>query len=72
MGALEYHPENIFDSVKLEGRLSELAEECEKILNGIDSNRIEELRDLAGSSAGARPKAIINHNNEEWIIKFQA
>lgn len=72
MGALEYYPENIFDSVKLEGRLSELAEECEKILNGINSNRIEELRDLAGSSAGARPKAIINHNNEEWIIKFRA
>lgn len=72
MGALEYYPENKFSGVKLEGRLSELAEECEKILNGFDSNQIEGLRDLAGSSAGARPKVIIKHNNEEWIIKFRA
>lgn len=72
MGALEYHPESTLNCEKLGGRLSELAEECKKILNGAESERINELRELAGSSAGARPKVIIRHNNKEWIIKFRA
>lgn len=69
-GALEYLPE--YDLCENSSTLSleELAEESEKILSSKDSSKINQLFSNCGSSGGARPKALITIDGEEWIVKF--
>lgn len=71
MGALTYGPElslgkdnnNIFD-------LDILSKACWNILNMKDADNLDSLFLLGGSSGGARPKILIEIDNEKWIIKF--
>ncbi|HIS36101.1 TPA: HipA domain-containing protein, partial [Candidatus Scatousia excrementigallinarum] len=47
-----------------------LAQECSKILESQNSDNLDELFILGGSSGGARPKILTSIDNEDWIIKF--
>ncbi|MFO8021420.1 MAG: HipA domain-containing protein, partial [Perlabentimonas sp.] len=51
--------------------LNTIAIEVRKILGEEGStNELEKLWFMAGSSAGARPKVMVKHNNEHWLVKF--
>lgn len=87
MGALEYSPSsnNNQNEDKIFG-LDGLFEESQQIISGNDSDVLDELYILGGSSGGARPKILIGvdinthqitygsrdlpFNYEHWIIKF--
>lgn len=73
MGALRYEPE--FSPVSPTGSndLNTIAVEVEKILGEEEyTSELEKLWFMAGSSAGARPKVMIRHSNEHWLVKFPA
>ena len=72
MGALEYVPENILSHEQVRSDLSELEQECEKLLNENYDGNLDQLIAAGGSSGGARPKVLIKINNEDWIIKFRS
>lgn len=74
MGALEYHPvkESDFymDSAGL--NYDQIAEECSKVLSSTDTDQLDMLYRLGGSSGGTRPKILIKDDGREWIVKFPA
>lgn len=72
MGALEYVPNF---SKKLKNTIPDFDEFQKKVNEVLDDNNdinIDYLYKYGGSSGGARPKALIRYNNEEWIVKFQS
>lgn len=87
MGALQYEPE-IDDSrnLKLINDLDEIAQECMQVIEYDDTQFLDDLLIMNGSSAGARPKILIaiqpkeqvasnNNLNEihnDWIVKFRS
>lgn len=70
MGALTYKPEHKFETENALSDLDILAKECSKILEAQNSDNLDELFQLGGSSGGARPKILTSIDNEDWIIKF--
>lgn len=62
MGALVYEPDNNDVEVTETIYLDELAEQAQQVLDGESSDVLEQLIALNGSSAGARPKALIGVN----------
>ena len=70
MGALTYKPEHRFESENNISDYDILAQECSKILEFQNSENLDELFKLGGSSGGARPKILTSIDNEDWIIKF--
>lgn len=70
MGALTYKPEHKFETTKEESNYDKLAAECSKILESQNSDNLDELFKLGGSSGGARPKILTKINSGDWIIKF--
>ena len=70
MGALTYKPEHRFESENSISDYDIIAQECSKILESQNSENLDELFFLGGSSGGARPKILTSINNEDWIIKF--
>lgn len=86
MGALVYEPD--YGSTETDGaiHLDQLATQVGEVLKGSSEDVIQELLALNGSSAGARPKALIgvdkDHRNishgarqpaqgfEPWLVKF--
>ena len=70
MGALTYQPEHKFETPQEESDYDKLAQECSKILDSQNSDNLDELFKLGGSSGGARPKILTKINGEDWIIKF--
>lgn len=71
MGALSYEPENLnIASSKLKD-LDEIDAEIEATLGENDAY-VEDLLILGGSSAGARPKILLNIDSEDWLIKFRS
>ena len=70
MGALTYKPEHKFETPYNESDYDKLAQECSKILESQNSDNLDELFKLGGSSGGARPKILTKINGEDWIIKF--
>ena len=70
MGALTYKPEHKFESENSIQDYDILAQECSKILESQNSDNLDELFILGGSSGGARPKILTSIDNEDWIIKF--
>lgn len=70
MGALEYHPELIENPQIKKTDFDLLAQECEKILQEQQSDDLDTLFALGGSSGGARPKVLITLDGESWIVKF--
>jgi len=86
MGALVYEPDHSQSIIKGAIDLDQLAVQSQRILEGESSDVLEELVALNGSSAGARPKALIgvskdksklvqgvhnlNKGYEPWLVKF--
>jgi serine/threonine-protein kinase HipA len=70
MGAVEYHPADIFFISKDSIDIAYLAKEVKNVLNENYSGRLELLAKKEGSSGGARPKVLLNIGGEEWLIKF--
>ena len=70
MGASTYKPEHKFESENNISDYDILAQECSKILESQNSENLDELFKLGGSSGGARPKILTSIDNEDWIIKF--
>ena len=71
MGALCYEPEQEMSHLKPSSDLKYLASEVKKILSEeIESDALELINQHAASSAGARPKVMLKHNNEHWLVKF--
>ncbi len=70
MGGLEYRPAYGMKGSTPSADLDRLAEECRKILQSEDSEDLDMLFAMGGSSGGARPKVMFRLNDEEWIIKF--
>jgi len=86
MEALVYEPDNSPSDSQKFLDLDNLASQTEEVLQGSSEEIIKELLALNGSSAGARPKALIavNHNRkqitfgakklneglERWLVKF--
>lgn len=84
LGALTYEPEAPFLEPTATPMLDDLATEALQVLDGQPSEILETLLHLAGSSAGARPKALISVSadmkhigygesetkGEPWLVKF--
>lgn len=70
MGALTYKPEHKFETKNNVSDFDILSQECSKILASQNSDNLDELFYLGGSSGGARPKILTSIDNEDWIIKF--
>ena len=86
MGALEYEPASKFKSIVEDIILDDLAKGSNEILKGSSEDMIDELFALGGSSAGARPKILVQVSDdfkeivdskktlqngfESYIIKF--
>jgi len=87
MGALVYEPEVHFSyQENTSFDLDDIYSETTKIINDVDSEHIEDLFKMGGSSGGARPKIFIGYQPntnkivndkltlkpgfEHWIVKF--
>ena len=74
MGAITYEPENVGNGeINRNVDLDLIARECAQI-QADDEAYFEELLALNGSSAGARPKALVQiseMNDAFWFIKFR-
>lgn len=70
MGALEYHPESSLSLDESDLSLDELALESKKILQSEQSDNLDEIFRMGGSSGGARPKVYYQMDGKEWIVKF--
>lgn len=71
MGALSYQPENPKAISHISNDLDEIDREIQTTL---DENYayVDDLLVLGGSSAGARPKVLLNLESEDWLIKFRS
>lgn len=72
MGALTYKPEMKLENHQELKNLDYLCEECHKILNTEDSESLDQIYQMGGTSGGARPKILVEIDGEPWIIKFPA
>lgn len=86
MGALVYEPDYSAEDAEHAINLDELARQAQEVLEGASEGVLKELLLLNGSSAGARPKALIGVNAgrrrishgvarlpdgfEHWLVKF--
>ena len=86
MGALVYEPTHLKDQTHASINLDALASQIEAVLAGTAEDVLQELLTLNGSSAGARPKALIGIDQarqnmvhgtyplqepyEPWLVKF--
>jgi serine/threonine-protein kinase HipA len=86
LGALVYEPDHSTQESSDSINLDKLAEQAREVLDGTSDEVLQELLALNGSSAGARPKALIGLNNDRkniihgihdlpdgyapWIVKF--
>lgn len=71
MGALSYEPQNPSSISHITKDLDEIDNEIQATL---DENYayVDDLLVLGGSSAGARPKVLLNLDGEDWLIKFRS
>lgn len=86
LGALVFEPDYSSDDTQNEVSLDNLATQAQEVLDGASDDVLEELIALNGSSAGARPKALIGVNEAmdhiihgvhelpdgytPWMVKF--
>ena len=86
LGALVYEPDHSTKESSDSINLDQLAEQTREVLEGTSDEVLQDLLALNGSSAGARPKALIGLNNDRkniihgihdlpdgytpWIVKF--
>ncbi|MCY4287780.1 MAG: type II toxin-antitoxin system HipA family toxin [Aestuariivita sp.] len=64
LGALIYEPDHSANDSQFDINLDNLASQTQKVLDGTSEEVFSELIALNGSSAGARPKAMIGVSNE--------
>lgn len=72
MGALRYRPSQDYEYRPGALNLDSMAVECGKILASQNSENLDELYYLGGTSGGARPKIMTEVDGNPWIIKFPA
>ena len=74
MGALEYYParESDFGFEAVGMNYDRIAEECEKVLSSKETDSLDMLFRLGGSSGGTRPKILLTEGGKDWIVKFPA
>lgn len=70
MGALEYYPQWRESEPQDMLDFDRISLECEKILSEKNSDDLDALFQMGGSSGGARPKVLVNIEDEPWIVKF--
>ena len=70
MGALEFKPVYRMKDSYATSDLDRLAEACKKILKSEESEDLDTLFMMGGSSGGARPKVLLQMDDGEWIVKF--
>ncbi len=70
MGALTYEPAIDFTCFYENLSLDKINEECGNILASKLTDNIDSLYILGGSSGGTRPKAMIDLEGKNWIVKF--
>ena len=70
MGALVYEPEVESAPLSQHVSLDKIAEEIIEFQEHDDERYVEDLLKMGGSPAGARPKVLMNLENEHWLIKF--
>lgn len=86
LGALVYEPDHSDESSNEKVNLDILADQTQEVMNGEAENVLSELIALNGSSAGARPKALIGvdqqkkhiihgkadlpEGHDHWMVKF--
>jgi serine/threonine-protein kinase HipA len=70
MGALSYEPENPSATSHITNDLDEIDSKIQATLDENDLY-VDDLLVLGGSSAGARPKVVLNLEGEDWLIKFR-
>ncbi len=70
MGALIYEPETEHSPNIPHYSLDEIAEEIAEFQEHDNDKYVEDLLNLGGSSAGARPKVLMCVQDEHWLIKF--
>ena len=86
LGALVFEPDHSADDTQGDINLDNLASQAQEVLDGTSDDVLAELIALNGSSAGARPKALIGVNEKRdhiihgvhdlpagyapWIVKF--
>lgn len=69
LGGLRYEPSQFESSSSQTTGFDRIAEEVNSVLRD-ESTNLDEVYRLGGSSGGARPKAHISLDGEEWIVKF--
>jgi serine/threonine-protein kinase HipA len=75
MGALVYEPEIESPSPLHHEDLDEIANEAFQFQENDDDQFVDDLLSMNGSSAGARPKILVNLEGDalnKWIIKFRS
>lgn len=72
LGGLNYEPTQAVETADSRFDLEELAEKANAVLNDTAKpvGDLDGLYLLGGSSGGARPKAHLKIDGEEWIVKF--
>ncbi len=70
VGALTYRPEQVPEAKEVKLSLDQIAAECKKMFDKDQSDDLDELFCLGGSSGGARPKIFYRIDGEDWIVKF--
>ncbi len=86
LGALVFEPDHSAEDTQDEINLDKLASQAQEVMEGASDDVLEELISLNGSSAGARPKALIGVNDKRdhiihgvhdlpedytpWMVKF--
>lgn len=71
MGALSYEPENPSALSHITNDLDKIDSEIQATLDENDAY-VDDLLVLGGSSAGARPKVLLNIDGVDWLIKFRS
>ncbi|MEI8321061.1 MAG: type II toxin-antitoxin system HipA family toxin [Alphaproteobacteria bacterium] len=72
MGALVYEPEIAGIGFASHEDLDEISHEVLQFQENQGDQFVEDLLDMNGSSAGARPKILKTLEGENWIIKFRS
>lgn len=72
MGALTYEPEYETPFAAEERDLDTIAAHALSFYEYNESEFVDELLAMSGSTGGARPKIALLHEGQEWIVKFRA
>lgn len=72
MGALIYEPDIAIGNKSSIIDLDHIHNEIQEFQLNNDEKYLDELIKMNSSSAGARPKVLINLDGKDWLIKFRS